>query len=206
MLLRAEAPLMPIVPSGDPLWARNRTLEEIGGNLEKQDYLGRGPIDQIVDVGADQFARLTADLVAISRTAPFCAMTITCDDTSAMPLRTDPDYAIRIQRYRKPAVQLVFGPGARVAPYWQTAPGMPTVTRVGDGSVTITFASEYSDAYGVSAPFEITSMTPGKAVSNDAKACVTCAIDPGRLSVTLSAKTSAGAAIQDAMITGVQFW
>src|SRR3954466_15196429 len=67
---------MPIVPSGAPPWARSVVVADYGGNVSKRNYLDRGPIDALTDVGAEQFARMTNDLAAAVRTIPFAVLSL----------------------------------------------------------------------------------------------------------------------------------
>ena len=73
---------MPIVPSGSTPWIRTNDLTHYGGHPEKANYLSRGAIDPLTDVDASQFSRLAADVAALQRVAPFCTMTILCNDSA----------------------------------------------------------------------------------------------------------------------------
>lgn len=140
---------MAIVPTGSPLWARTVDIAHYGGNVEKSNYLSRGAIDALTDVDAEQFARLTADAAAIARVTPFCTLTLTCEDS-------DPGAPTITYVHMATGVRLVSYDGG-AAPT-----GFPSASRNGTGDVTVTFASTYSDAYGVSGAFSI----------SHAKACV----------------------------------
>src|ERR1041384_16547 len=71
-----------VIPEGSPLWGRTVDFAHYGGNVEKSNYLSRGAIDALTDVDATQFARMTADLASIARTAPFAVITLVCNDTA----------------------------------------------------------------------------------------------------------------------------
>jgi len=133
---------MPIVPDGVPLWVRSVDFAHYGGNTEKANYLSRGAIDALTDVDATQFARLTADAAAIARVSPFCVLTLTCRDSGSLA----------------PEITYVhMATGVRLVSYFgDSAPtGFPSAARNGNGDVTVTFASSYSDAYSVTGAFSI---------------------------------------------------
>ena len=126
---------MPVVPQGDPPWVRSSDLTSYGGDPLKHNHLGQGSIDALTDVSAEQFSRMTGDLAAIMRTAPFLTLTYTCDDTTPAA----------------PTVSVASGMlGYRNTPYagGSPPPGFPSLARNGDGDVTLTFASSYMDPYG----------------------------------------------------------
>lgn len=127
---------MAVVPAGAPYWVGTASPEQYGGNENKRNYLQQGAIDPETDVTAEQLQRLAADLAAIARVAPFATLTITCNDTTpAAPTIT---YATT-------------GAGGYVASYEGDSPptGFPSASRLGDGSVRVTFATTYTDAFGV---------------------------------------------------------
>lgn len=133
---------MPITPAGAPIWARTATIEHFGGHLDKRDFNDRAGIDPLTDVSAAQFARLTADLTAIARTAPFAEL------------------VIRLRPNGAPIVECVqMATGVRLVSYTgdEPPPGYPSARRNGASDITVTFASSYADAYGVVAPFSVRS-------------------------------------------------
>jgi hypothetical protein len=129
-----------IIPEGAPVWARTATIGQYGGSVLKRDYMDRGPIDQITDVGAKQFARMTADLTAAAYTSPFAILRVRFVPTGS------------------PVVECAhMMTGVRLAEYSGEPPwGFPTVTRNGTSDITITFAESYADSYGVEAPLVLT--------------------------------------------------
>jgi len=139
-----------IIPAGVPPWTRTTDFSHYGGNANKQNYLSRGPIDALTDVGADEFARMTNDLAAVARTNPFCVLAFGA-------LVGD----VRVVS----SAQAMFG--VRTVAYETNAepPGLfPRVDRNGIGNYTIAFLEQYTDSYGVVAPFAVTGVKPGCAV------------------------------------------
>lgn len=137
---------MPVTPEGAPAWTRTAKIEIYGGHTEKRNVLDRGPIDQLTDVGASQFARMTADAVAITRTAPFAILQLWL-----MPAG-----------YGAPAIEYAhMATGVRLTTYYgDAAPtGYPTATNNGNGDITVTFADSYVDPYGVAGAFAIRHVT-----------------------------------------------
>lgn len=133
---------MAIVPTGLPVWARTRSHTDVGGNTNKRNYLSRGAIDALTDVGAEALCRLAADLEAIGRTAPFATITYLCNDGSPAA----------------PTIECVYGMiGVRTTSYAGGSPpaGFPSAARNGNGDVTFTFASSYNDPYSVAGAFAI---------------------------------------------------
>jgi hypothetical protein len=131
---------MAIVPAGLPAWTRTGIHTQYGGDVNKRNILSQGVIDAQTDVGADEFARLAADLEAIVRTAPFAVITYACNDTSPNP----------------PTIFTVFGMiGVNYTYYLGTSPptGFPSAARNGNDDVTFTFASSYQDPYAVAGTF-----------------------------------------------------
>lgn len=127
-------------PTGNPAWVRTSAFDTYGGNLLKANYQSQGVVNPQTDVGAEGFSRLVADVAAIVRTAQFCSMLIQCDDAT-------------------PAAPTVLNcrlmTGVAATSYLGSAPptGFPAVARNGNGDVTVTFASSYSDEYGVAGAF-----------------------------------------------------
>lgn len=149
---------MPTRPEGAPGWTHTADISKYGGHPEKQNYAGRQGIDPLTDVNASQFARLTADLVAATLTAPLAIATIGCDDyTPGPPLfgaRRKPSDPTKTEPYGG-ACQAAWG--VRAAPYnGDGAPShYPSASRNGTGDVTITFPATPRDGYGVAADIEI---------------------------------------------------
>lgn len=131
---------MSITPAGRPAWSRAADHTDYGGALNKANYQSQGVVNPRTDVGAEAITRMAADLSAIVRTADFFEADITCHDGS-------PD---------DPTINSVLMmTGVRASSYEGDAPptGFPGVVRNGTGDVTITFASTYTDPYGVSEAF-----------------------------------------------------
>ncbi len=127
---------MPITPAGYPAWSRTASFESYGGNVNKRDYGGQGAINPYTDVSASQFSRMVSDIAAITRTAAFGEMTVLCNDT--VP--------------GVPTIEVVeLMTGVRTSSYaGGSAPtGFPSGARNGNGHTTITFASDYTDEYGI---------------------------------------------------------
>lgn len=131
-----------IVPAGVPPWLRTTDFSHYGGALDKQNYLSRGAIDALTDVDATSFARITADMAALARVAPFAVLTVHCNDS--VP--------------GAPTIEVAnLMTGVRAVSYsGSSAPsGFPSGARNGTGDFTLTFASSYNDAYGVLGAFSI---------------------------------------------------
>lgn len=127
-------------PSGNPAWVRSSDFSTYGGDLNKQNYQSQGVVNPVTDVGAEGFSRMVSDVAAVVRTAEFCSMLVQCDDST-------------------PAAPTVLNcrlmTGITGSTYLGSAPptGFPTLSRNGNGDVSITFASSYSDEYGVAGAF-----------------------------------------------------
>lgn len=134
---------MSLTPTGAPAWVRTNSAAHYGGNENKRNYLSQGVVDPLTDVSAEQWLRMAADMAAVARVAPFATMHILCNDTA-------------------PAAPTILAcrmmTGVRSASYaGDAAPtGFPGAARVSDGVVTVTFASAYTDAYGVTGAFSLT--------------------------------------------------
>lgn len=131
-----------MTPSGSPAWTRSASFAYYGGDTSKRNFYGQGVVDPQTDVSAEEHARMCADLEAVARTMPFAEITYKNNDTSpAVP-------TIEIV-YMQTGVVLVSYPG-------DTPPsGFPSAARNGTGDVTFTFASSYTDPYGVSGAFSV---------------------------------------------------
>lgn len=179
---------MAITPTGSPSWVRNSDYTTYGGNVNKANYQGQGKVNARTDVDAEEFARMTADLAAIMRTAPFCTITFTCRDSSALdPLVTD------VTMQPSGVVTTSYAGGSPPA-------GFPSVERNGDGDVTITFDASYTDAYGVSGAWSPTHVVVG--------AHHTTGVDVGGTvgaSVVNVYITTGGVGVQDATVS-VSIW
>lgn len=175
---------MAIVPAGVAPWVRTVDFAHYGGNTEKSNYLSRGAIDALTDVDAEQFARMTADLAALTRTAPFAVIRLLCNDSSPAA----------------PTIEFVhMMTGVRLTSYaGGSAPtGFPSATRNGNSDVTLTFASSYNDSYSVAGTLSISHVLPtviGTTV------CRAVASIPTSTTVRVKAFDAADAAISGARI------
>jgi hypothetical protein len=131
---------MTVTPTGDPLWARTADHTIYGGHADKANYQSQGAINPKTDVTAEEFSRMVEDLAMVGRVLGFCKLKVTCNDSS--PAAPTFDWVNMMT-------------GIRSTSYAGDSPptGFPSGARLGDGSITITFASSYSDAYGVSEAF-----------------------------------------------------
>jgi hypothetical protein len=127
---------MAIVPTGAPAWVRSSDHTTYGGDQNKTNWHTQGATNPRTDVAAEAFCRLADDLAACMRTAPFCTLTMTCDDATP----ANPSVTVVNQMT-----------GVRVTSYAGGSPpaGFPTCIRNGNGDVTITWATSYTDDYGV---------------------------------------------------------
>lgn len=134
---------MSIVPDGSPAWVRSSDHSTYGGDTNKTNWHSQGVTNGRTDVGAEAFCRLAEDLSAVMRTAPFCTLTIQCDDDGAPGAPTIT------------AVNQMTG--VRIVSYLGSTPptGFPSADRNGNGDITITWESSYVDDYGVSGDVNI---------------------------------------------------
>ncbi len=135
---------MAITPNGDPAWLRTADHTTYGGNLNKQNYQSQGTVNARTDIDSAEFVRMVEDLAAAVRTAPFCTLTYTADDTGT----------------NDPTVTFVnMMTGVRVLSYAGGSPpaGFPAVTRpvAGDGIANIDFDATSDDDYGVTGTIHI---------------------------------------------------
>lgn len=139
---------MTITPTGSPAWVRNADHTTYGGHTSKTNYQSRGVINALTDVGAEEFVRMVADLAAVVRTAPFCVINFTANDSG-----TPADPTVN---------RVTMQTGATASSYAGGTPptGFPTVERVADGNYRITFSANYSDPYSVSGAFTPTHVVP----------------------------------------------
>ena len=127
---------MSITPTGAPAWTRQTSHVDYGGNVNKQNFMGQGVVNALTDVGAEDFCRMCSDLAAVARTASMFVIEYTCSDSSPAA----------------PTINVVLGmTGVRLVSYvGDAAPtGFPSAARNGNGDVTFTFDSSYSDDYGI---------------------------------------------------------
>lgn len=132
---------MAIVPTGSPSWVRNADYATYGGHTSKINYQGQGKVNARTDVDATEYARMTADLAALVRVAPFCTLTFTARDASVLDPMVN---AVLMQT------------GVTSVAYAGNAPpsGFPSVERVADGNYLVTFDAAYVDAYGITGAYQ----------------------------------------------------
>lgn len=175
---------MAITPTGSPAWTRTVDFSHYGGNANKENYLGRGAIDALTDVAAEEFSRMVADIAGLARTAPFAIVTYLCNDAS-------PD---------APTIEFcALMTGVQTTSYeGDAAPaGFPSAARNGDGDVTFTFASSYADEYGVAGAY--VPRDPGGSLIGTTGGAPTFVISGSTLRIR--AFDSAGAALADARVS-----
>lgn len=150
---------MPITPDGLPAWTRTATHVNYGGHVNKRNYLTRGVIDALTDMGAEALVRMAADLEAVVRTMPFAIITYLCSDSSPAA----------------PTVESAFlMTGVSSGSYLGSAAplGFPAGARNGNSDVSFTFATSYADAYGISGSFAPTHADAGVHGSSAGEATV----------------------------------
>jgi hypothetical protein len=120
---------MTIVPTGLPAWLHANDHATYGGDVNKANYQGLDSVNGRTDVSAQEYVRIAADMAAVQRVAGFCTLGYTCNDTV-------------------PAVPTIDS-------YDAMAGTAPTPARNGDGDVTFTWLTSYSDPYGQSGALNI---------------------------------------------------
>lgn len=139
---------MSITPNGLPPWGRTTDIAQYGGNVDKANYQSQGSINPRTDIDVAEFARLTADLAALARTAFFCELEIVMNSAG------------------DPTVNWVeMMTDDTVDSYVGTNPpaGFPTVLTLGVGHVQVVFDASYADAYGVEGAISIKGCLPSRA-------------------------------------------
>lgn len=170
---------MAVVPTGAPPWLRTTSFEHYGGNANKQNYLGRGAIDALTDVAAEEFSRAMSDLAAAVRSAPFMIARVQCNDTSpAAPT----------------ILWIAMMTGVREAGYAGGSPpaGFPSWARNGNGAVTMTLASSYADDYAVAGAY-----APQSAVATSQTTSTFASAIVSGLTVRVDVVSDAGSASTD---------
>ena len=175
---------MAVTPAGDPLWAHTSTAETYGGDANKANYQSQGAVNPRTDVTAEQFSRFVEDVANAGRTLPFALLRITCND-SGTPAAPTIEWARMMTGVRSTSYE------GDAAPT-----GFPASARVGDGNFTVTFDASYDDYYGTSQALTITDAmgTPADTSTAYVQATISGSV------VTVYAKDSAGAAVQDAVV------
>jgi hypothetical protein len=141
--------------------------------------MAQGVTDPTSDVSAEQFSRMVEDVAMLARSGSFGTLTYQCNDSS-------------------PADPTVISWDGMVST-------TPTGTRNGDGDVTWTWAASYTDAYGVSAGFNIGHAKAGLQNATTASAANSEVSDTNadglNETVQVVARDNANAAIPDAIVT-----
>lgn len=174
-----------MTPTGSPAWTRTTSHTFYGGDVNKTNFLAQGVVDATTDVGAEEIARLAADLAALVRTAPFAVIRYLNNDTSPAA----------------PTVEFVcMMTGIRLVSYAGDSPptGFPSAARNVTGDVTFTFASSYSDDYGVAGSFGIST---AEASANGQTAFFPTAEIVTPTTVRVRCFDAAGVAIGDKRVT-----
>ena len=133
---------MSVTPSGSPTWTRTADHTTYGGATDKKNYQSQGAVNARTDVTAEQFVRLAADMSSVVQTADLAVLVVTGNDTAT----SDPTVN---------SVQMMTG--RNVSGYSGGSPpaGFPSVTRIADGHMRITFSTSLTDDYGVSGKVNI---------------------------------------------------
>lgn len=129
--------------SGNPAWERNAGITDYGGHLSKANYLAQGVVNPKTDVGAPAIMRMADHLKALANVSPFAVINYTQDDTGT----NDP---VVNSCYLMPDADSDGYPDGGTPPT-----GFPTLSRNGDGDVTVTFDSSYNDSYGTAGTFNV---------------------------------------------------
>jgi hypothetical protein len=174
-----------IVPTGVPAWLRTASIADYGGHTSKENYLSRGAIDALTDVGAEDYVRATADLASVVRTNPFAVIYYLNNDGS---LAAPTIWSVLMMT----GVRFTSYPG-------DSAPsGFPSAARQGTGEVTFTFDASYLDDYGVSGAFAPI-MAKGTGASGTTLVAVTTEI--AGATVNVRCFDDAGSAVADKYVT-----
>lgn len=110
-------------------------------------------------------------MAAIARTAPFAVLTFGCHDTPDSGAPIFAGYWLPVDDETgevRPGGSVQVMSGIREVAYFgdDAPPGYPSGSRVSDGCVDITFADNYTDDFGIVAPFSITQVKPGNAIAD----------------------------------------
>src|SRR5574343_765314 len=166
---------MAITPAGSPSWVRNADPTTYGGNTEKRNYMGQAVCNAQTDVGAEQYVRLAADVAGMVRANPFCVIRGTATDASS---------SVYVEA-------CIMQTGVAAAYAGASPPsGFPTVAYSSSGVFTVTFASSYTDPYGVAGAY-----APVVAVASCANSTSTiCTTVIAGQAITVRAFTDTGVA------------
>lgn len=157
---------MAITPTGSPVWVRTTSFSDYGGHANKRDFMGVGAINAETDLSAAEFSRMVTDAAATARTAPFAVIRFLNNDATTSA----------------PTIQAAYlMTGVRTTSYeGGAAPtGFPSASRSSNGVVVFTFASSYTDDYGISGAF----------APYHAEASLCDSGDPGNAAAIISGQT-----------------
>lgn len=174
-------------PTGSPPQTRLATIESYGGHPQKRDYQAQGVVNPLTDLSAAAFLRLTADVAACARVAPFCVMTVKCNDTSpAAPtvLRCQQMGAVALGGYAGGSPPNI---------------DLPTLARTGNGAFTVTWPETTSDDYEVEADTNLVHVQASVQGSSDY--VVEAEFTDERTLTIAVFESSGGPAISDATVT-----
>jgi hypothetical protein len=174
-------------PLGNPAWLRSAGITDYGGSTTKADYLGIGVTNPDTDLEAAALMRLADHVAALTRTAPFAVLNITCNDS--VPAAPTVNYV-----WMQSGICLVSYAG-------DSAPtGFPSASRNGDGDFDVDFDASYDDAYGIAGAFEIRMLDVGANAATNINAVATSTA--GSQTATVHVFTAnTGAAVQDETVT-----
>ena len=134
-----------VILTGNPIWARDVNTTQYCGDPNKKDFGNVGVLNPKTDLGANQHARLVADLTTVARSSLLMRLVFT-------PNATAPSTSVQccMPAWSPPATWL---DGAVTRPGYPDGSAPPSqyyATIVGTGSTrTITLPTEASDDYGV---------------------------------------------------------
>lgn len=174
--------------SGNPAWERVAGITDYGGHTSKTNYMAQGVVNPRTDVGAEAIMRMADHLAAVANVSPFAVINYTQDDTGTNDPVVNSAY-------------LMTGADSDGYPDGGMPPaGYPTLSRNGDGDVSVTFASSYNDSYGTAGTFAAKS---AQAFCNDSASSIVCTAELVSATVVRVRcyTSSTGAAVQDAQVT-----
>lgn len=129
-------------PAGTPTWEHANDAATYGATTGTQNYQALGVVNPDTDLGADQFARMCEDLAAVQRVAVFATLKFTLDDTG----NNHPTVSM-VRMMNRVYSEAFSGENPPT--------GIPSVERVSDSIVDITFPTEVSDDFAQSAPINL---------------------------------------------------
>lgn len=116
-----------IQPYDLPSWARSSSIESYGGDLDKQDLLGIGPVNPRTDLSASQIASFSSHLVSAVSVAPLAVVNV-------FSVYNGGTGGVSVTNFYSQ-----FGSGLLYA---------PTVTATSAHNINLIFEPTYQDQYG----------------------------------------------------------